>query len=441
MLFLVFELMLTPTKGGEIKVKLEYTQPGNVQAFYATDTQKDFSEENSAVTDIDSGKSTVDLDFAKQFSAVRLDLGSLKHNEIKLYSIELRNGAGTCQWSANELKTMLESGKLEINQLELISNSESDVVLLKTTGEDPYIILNNGQYQSLYTKPTTMMLSGVLALLFALIFVRDVRLEGVLNFCKNVYKEKWLLVDLSVNDFKARYAGTLFGSVWAFIQPVCTIIVFWFVFQVGFKNPPISNVPYFLWMASGLIPWFFFSDGWNMASTSLVEYSYLVKKVVFKVELLPLVKILSTLYVHVFFVGFIVVLFLCNGIWPGIRLGWLLYYMFAAIVLVTGLSFITSSLLVFYRDLQPIMGIMLQFLMWLTPIMWSVSMFPSSLMEFFKLNPLYYVINGYRYVLIGDMSYVPTLQYSVYFWFATGMILLLGVNLFERVKVHFADVL
>ena len=239
----------------------------------------------------------------------------------------------------------------------------------------------------------------------------------------------------------SRYAGTLFGSVWAFAQPVCTIVVFWFVFQVGFKNPPISDVPYFLWMASGLIPWFFFSDGWNMASSAFVEYSYLVKKVVFKVELLPLVKILSTLYVHIFFVVFMVVLFVCNGIWPGIRLGWLLYYMSASIVLVTGLSFATSSLLVFYRDLQPMLGIVLQFLMWLTPIMWSASMFPTSLMKFFKINPLYYVVNGYRYALIGDTSYMPTLQYSVYFWFATSVILLVGINLFERVKVHFADVL
>ena len=94
----------------------------------------------------------------------------------------------------------------------------------------------------------------------------------------------------------------------------------WFVFQVGFRSNDIGNIPYILWFASGLIPWFFFSEAWNSATNSLTEYSFLVKKVVFKVHILPLVKVISNLFVHIFFVVFLVLFFIVYGIEPQVYL-------------------------------------------------------------------------------------------------------------------------
>jgi len=111
-----------------------------------------------------------------------------------------------------------------------------------------------------------------------------------------------LIFSLAKNDFKTKYAGSYLGIIWAFIQPIITVLIYWFVFQVGFKSAPMKDFPFVLWLIAGIIPWFFFQESLMNATNSLLEYSYLVKKVVFKVSVLPLVKIISALFVHIFFI-------------------------------------------------------------------------------------------------------------------------------------------
>ena len=111
-----------------------------------------------------------------------------------------------------------------------------------------------------------------------------------------------LVSRLAKNDFKTKYAGSYLGIIWAFVQPVVTILVYWFVFSTV-RSGSERSVPFVLWLIAGLIPWFFFQDGLNSGTNALIEYSYLVKKVVFKIEVLPLIKMCSALYVHLFFVA------------------------------------------------------------------------------------------------------------------------------------------
>ena len=76
----------------------------------------------------------------------------------------------------------------------------------------------------------------------------------------NILNDIRMFFQLTQNDLKARYSGSAFGLVWAYVQPLVTVLVFWYVFQVGFRNPPVSNIEYILWFAAGYIPWTFFSD-------------------------------------------------------------------------------------------------------------------------------------------------------------------------------------
>ena len=92
----------------------------------------------------------------------------------------------------------------------------------------------------------------------------------------------------------------IFGVIWGFIQPLVTIAVYWFVFQVGFRSGDVGDKPFVLWFIAGIIPWFFFSEALSSTTNVFLEYSYLVKKVVFKIEILPVVKIVSALFVHCF---------------------------------------------------------------------------------------------------------------------------------------------
>ena len=100
-------------------------------------------------------------------------------------------------------------------------------------------------------------------------------------------KEKidWqFLVQFSIDDFRNKYAGSLMGVTWAFVQPLMTIVIYWFIFQVGFHSQPVENYPFVLWLVAGIIPWFFISEAVTGVTPSLAEYSYLVKKVLFNIE-------------------------------------------------------------------------------------------------------------------------------------------------------------
>ena len=137
--------------------------------------------------------------------------------------------------------------------------------------------------------------------------------EKMLGLPMELYHNKRLILSLSRNDFKTKYAGSYLGIVWAFIQPVVTIMVYWFVFTIGLKAGDMAEYPFVLYLISGIIPWFFFQDALNGGTNALMEYNYLVKKVVFKISILPIVKVLSALFVHAFFVVFALIICSFNG--------------------------------------------------------------------------------------------------------------------------------
>lgn len=259
-----------------------------------------------------------------------------------------------------------------------------------------------------------------------------------------LYRNRKLIFKLAKNDFKTRFAGSYLGIVWAFVQPVVTVLVYWFVFQVGLRSGNIGNFPFVLWLVAGLVPWFFFSEALNSATNALIEYSYLVKKVVFKISILPIIKLISALFVHVFFVGFTLILYSCYGYFPDLYSLQVIYYTFCMFVFVLGLSYATCAVVIFFRDLTQIISILLQVGVWITPIMWqieSVEVLSGGLMMFFKLNPMYYIVSGYRDALINKVWFWDNFYLTICFWLITAGVFGFGALIFKRLKVHFADVL
>ncbi len=264
--------------------------------------------------------------------------------------------------------------------------------------------------------------------------------NSIFAIFNNLRHSKMLLVDLAKNDFKMRYLGNTLGILWAFLQPTAMILLFWFVFSVGFKSQPMESVPFILWLLAGLIPWYFFSESLQSATTSILDSSFLVKKVLFRVALLPIVKLLSGLVIHLFFILFTLSIYIYYGFYPSIYWIQLFYYLFATIILVLGLSWITSSVIIFFRDLGQIVTMILQFGFWLTPVIWSVSIMPKEYVSFIELNPVYYLVQGYRDSLI-DHRWFWENDLTLYFWLVTIIILVSGAFIFKRLKPHFADVL
>ena len=263
----------------------------------------------------------------------------------------------------------------------------------------------------------------------------------LIDFLKATWQNRRLLLKLTKNDFKQRYLGNFLGVFWAFIQPTATIAVFWFVFQVGFKSQPIDNFPFILWLVAGMFPWFYFSEGLSQGTNSILANSFLVKKILFRVSLLPIIKLLSALAIHIFFILFMYGMFIYYGFTP--ELYWLqvIYYLFATTVLLLGLSWITSSIVVFFKDMEQLVAIVIQFGFWLTPIFWSMKMVPEKYHWIIELNPVVYIIEGYRNSMIYHQWFWEDLSGALYFWSVTLVIFTVGSITFRKLRPHFADVL
>ena len=270
-------------------------------------------------------------------------------------------------------------------------------------------------------------------------------MNDVISLLKEIVTRRKLIWDLAKADFKKRFVGSYFGMVWMFVQPLVTVLIYFFIFQLGFKSvPPVPGVPYVLWLVPGIVPWFFYSEALNCITGCLQEYSYLVKKVVFQVEILPVIKLISCLLVHGFFLLIMLIMALCFGKLPMATWIQILYYSFAASMLALAFGYLTSAIHVFFKDMAQIVSICLQFGMWLSPIMYQETMFSADypwIVTVLKLNPFYYIVAGYRdSILTGNWFWErPTL--TVYFWVVTLVMGFAGLKVFKRLRPHFSDVL
>lgn len=261
-----------------------------------------------------------------------------------------------------------------------------------------------------------------------------------------IWQARQLVWKLSKNDFKNRYAGSYLGRIWAFVQPVVTIVLYWFVFDyvMGAKAALLSaglDVPYVIWLTAGLVPWFFFSEAIVSGTNSLMEYSYLVKKVVFNISVIPMIKIIAATFTHIFFVAFMLVLYFCLGFAPSIYLIQLLYYSVCLFLFVLALSYATCAVVIFFRDLLQMINIGLQIGMWITPILWNIATVPPLLQKILMLNPMFYIVNGYRDSLFEKTWFFEHIGLTVYFWGFTVLLFVIGTTVFKKLKVHFADVM
>ena len=243
-------------------------------------------------------------------------------------------------------------------------------------------------------------------------------LKTIFSLPADLYRNRRLVMKLAKNDFKTRYAGSYFGTIWAFVQPVVTILVYWFVFSVGFRS--------------------------NTDELGIPFVHYLVKKVVFNISVLPVVKIISALFVHGFFVILAIILYMSNGRFPDMYYLQIFYYSACAFFLVTGLCYATSAIVVLFRDLGQIIGIILQIGVWITPIMWvaeSMIGVQSRLYKILQLNPMFYIVSGYRDAFIIKRWFWERPNWTIYFWVVSIICFLFGNWIFKRLRIHFADVL
>ena len=262
------------------------------------------------------------------------------------------------------------------------------------------------------------------------------------RFIVNVVNNRAIITTLALRELLSRYVGSVGGPFWSIIEPVATVLVFWFVFSVGFKAIGPKGEPFIIYFLPGYIIWYYFSQTISSNVQSIISNAYLVKQIKFPTEIIPLINLASSLFPHLVMISVVVIAtILTLGVLP-VTFIFLPVFLLGTILFSLGISWALSSLQVFFRDIGHSTGIILNLWFWLTPICWHSSLMPPSLKWFIVLNPIYYLIEGYRYSLTGlSTNLVGWTYLSLYFWGITLLLLLIGGMVFRRLKPQYADVL
>ena len=375
---------------------------------------------------------------------IRIDFG-INSRKLKVSDMKIEyNG------NIKEINLSDPSFIKHLNNIRIDKEEDEKELSIYVEGEDPFAVLSaqkldlenfsgmkaHYSFLEIIFKVLTCIAVDIIIFLFIL------KSGSIVSLFSDLKSNRNLIFNLAKNDFKTKFAGSYLGMIWAFVNPIITILVYWFVFEFGLRSgSPIEGVPFILWLMAGLIPWFFFSDGLNNATNCMQEYSYLVKKVVFKISILPIVKIISSLFVHLVFIGFLFIIAFCYGFYPTLETLQIFYYLFCLFFIILATSYATSAIVLFFKDLGQIINIFLQIGVWMTPIMWNYKMLPEKYQWIVKLNPMVYITEGYRDVFINKIWFWTRQGQTIYFWTVSLALFFIGTVIFKKLKPHFADVL
>lgn len=256
-----------------------------------------------------------------------------------------------------------------------------------------------------------------------------------------VFNNRTLFQMLVYRDFKSRYLDSFIGLPWAFVQPAMYVLVIWFAFTFGLRaGNTDSGLPFGAWLIVGMIPWLFISQTMIVSCMAIIEYSYLIKKTSFPVSLIPIIKIFSGMIVHFIIVACVAALLLFSyHIMPTIYWIQIFYYLFAIVVLLTGIGLFVASVNVFIKDMAHIVNILVTILFWATPIIWPYSMMHGNLKYLALLNPIFYITEGYRYTFLEQRWFFEFPEMNIYFWSVTLFTLFIGIFTFNKLRPDFGD--
>lgn len=249
-----------------------------------------------------------------------------------------------------------------------------------------------------------------------------------------------LLFQLVKRDVLLRYRGAMFGVLWIFLSPLLMLAIFAFVFGYIFQARwPQSEggVPFWILLYGGLIAFNLFAETVSRSPTAVRSYPSYVKKIIFPVEILPVVPLGASL-VHVVFNLLILIAVLAFTGYLQISI--LLYpvLLLPLLFFSLGLAWFLSAWGVFIKDMTQIVPVFVQMLLFLSPVFYPVSMLPQGLQPFYTYNPIGAVIEACRAVIVGNA--VPWASWSFAFGLSI-LIFILGHLFFQHSREEFADVL
>lgn len=246
---------------------------------------------------------------------------------------------------------------------------------------------------------------------------------------------------------KSTNKNNYLGMAWEVINPLIQIAIYWFAFGFGIRQGRDveimgASVSFILWMIPGIIVWFFFYHSTIQASKSIYTRLKMLSKMNFPMSVIPSFVIFSKYYVHLIMVIIVLIVMQLSGFFISFYFIQIIYFTLAVLAFTYALALITSTLATIVRDVQMFLQSSLRLLLYLSGILWPITALPESLHSIMKLNPLYYIIEGYRASFLGlGWYFVDQWQYTLYFWLVTMILFLIGSSLHIKFRRHFIDFL
>ena len=263
-----------------------------------------------------------------------------------------------------------------------------------------------------------------------------------MEFIKILWKNKKIAWQLGRSDFKNRFASTSLGSIWGFLQPFVFMMMYVLVFQFIFHTQGEGGSPYVVWFLPGMAMWQCINDSIISASTSIRNYSYLVKKVVFPVDIIPVMALVGSSFVSIFLLVVSIVVSIIFNFVPNFLI--ILYVIFAMYAFIVAFTRFTAAITTLVPDFSNLLTILMQLFFWATPVVWNLGMVADNpvLLKIMQCMPFTYLVTSYRQAFMGgDIITQSNGAYTIVFWAITILLFLWGNHVFKKSKKDFADVL
>jgi len=262
------------------------------------------------------------------------------------------------------------------------------------------------------------------------------------GFVREILDKRSIIFELAKRQFLEQNRDSYLGFIWTFIQPLLFILILYVVFIVGLRaEATVQSMPFGLYLICGMVCWMNFSSNLTDMTSAIRRHSYLVKNVTIKLGILPIVPLLSSLIPHIFLVFIAVFAAFLQGIYPTWYVLQIGYYWIAMSALLVGLGWITSSSSIFIGDVRNMVALVVQFGFWMTPIFWNVAMIPERYQWIVKLNPVNYLVEGYRDSIVLGIPFWQKPGDTLYFWAFCLITLLVGARVYRKLRPDFAEVI
>ena len=258
-----------------------------------------------------------------------------------------------------------------------------------------------------------------------------------------VYENTVRVWRLTLYEKRAKNSESKIGNLWEILNPILNILVYWFVFSVGLRTSAPHNAayPYVTWLVCGLMPWMTISNAMSQSTICYLSAPSIITTCNVPLSLFPLKNVMHAMINHLFTLAVMLLMVFLYGIAPTWYMLEIVYYTAAMALFLFGFALVTSTISVFFNDIQKLLPPTLRLLMYASCVVLDISAFPAEVQQILRLNPLVHLVEGFRICMLDGKGILTVPESFCSFWIVTIGLLVAGSVMHVRLRERFIDAL